>query len=99
MQKEFSTDRLYVAVDILILSQTGSELRLLLSRRSSPPFQGALALPGRLICVEQSAEETVDALLLEMLPKSIPSSGVYREQLFTFSDAKRDLRGRVVSIA
>lgn len=99
MHPSLNSDRLYVAVDILLLSQTGNALKLLLSRRPSPPYQGALALPGRLVAVDHSAEETVDALLSEMLPKTIPSSGVYREQLFTFSEPKRDLRGRVISIA
>lgn len=99
MHTNLSKDRLHVAVDILLLSQTGNALKLLLSRRPSPPYQGALALPGRLVAVDHSAEETVDALLREMLPETIPSSGVYREQLFTFSDPKRDPRGRVISIA
>lgn len=99
MHFHLEQDRLYVAVDILILSQSGSTLKLMLLRRPSPPYQGCLSLPGKFVRIDHSAEETVNALLFEILPGSIPASGVYREQLFTFTNVGRDLRGHVVSIA
>lgn len=88
-------DRLYVTVDILILTEKDGALQLLLSKRTHPPYEGSWALPGRFVALEESAEDAVRTLLQEMLPVQ----KAYQEQLFTFTDPKRDLRGRVISTA
>ena len=84
-----------VAVDILFLTVQGRRLKLLLSRRREPPAEGQWALPGCFIGAEESAEEAVRRLTDEMLP----GAKAYYEQLYTFSRADRDARGRVISIA
>ena len=95
MHESLEQDRLYVTVDMLILSVRDGELNLLLSRRTNPPYAGRWALPGRFIGTEESAETAVYRLLEEMLPVE----GAYLEQLFTFTDVNRDPRGRVISTA
>ncbi len=95
MPRELERDRLYVTVDLLILTVRGGRLNLLLSRRTAQPFEGRWALPGAFVGLEESAEEAARRLLREMLP----DTEGYLEQLFTFTDADRDPRGRVISVA
>ena len=95
MHSALPPDRLHVAVDLLILTVKGGRLNLLLSRRGYPPFAGFWALPGRMVAIDESAENAADRLLAEMLPVREP----FMEQLYTFTQADRDPRGRVISIA
>ena len=95
MHEVLEQDRLYVTVDMLILAVRDGGLNLLLSRRTSPPYAGRWALPGRFIGTEESAETAVRRLLEEMLPVE----DAYLEQLYTFTDVNRDPRGRVISTA
>lgn len=95
MHKTLESDRLHLSVDGLILTVRDSVLTVLLSRRASPPCEGAWALPGRLVELNESAEETVSQLLHEMLP----GLTAYSEQLYTFTRPSRDPRGRVATIA
>ena len=93
---EFMTPHeLPVTVDAVILAVRRGRLRVLLSRRAAPPYQGCWALPGRFIGRDESAEKTLRILLQQMLPVT----GAYLEQLYTFSAINRDPRGRVISIA
>ena len=95
MHEVLSQDQLYVAVDILILTEDGGRLKLLLSKRTQPPFAQRLALPGRLMAIDESAESAANLLVKEMLNVQ----NLYMEQLYTFTDLNRDPRGRVISIA
>lgn len=88
-------DRLHAAVDLLILSERDGALQLLMSKRTAAPYQDQWALPGCLIGLDESAEGAADRLLEEMLP----IGAVHKEQLYTFTEADRDIRGRVISIA
>ena len=95
MHSALAADRLHVAVDLLILTVKSGRLNLLLSKRGYPPFAGLWALPGRIIAIDESAESAANRLLAEMLPVKEPCI----EQLYTFTQADRDPRGRVISIA
>lgn len=95
MHTVLTGDRLYVTVDILILTENNGSLKLLLARRPHPPYEGSLALPGRFVALDESAEAAVEKLLSEMLP----IQNAFQEQLFTFTDPGRDPRGRVISTA
>ena len=95
MHSALPPDRLHVAVDLLILTVKDGRLNLLLSKRENPPFAGFWALPGRMIAIDESAENAANRLLKEMLPVPEP----FIEQLYTFTQADRDPRGRVVSVA
>ncbi|MBQ8160128.1 MAG: NUDIX hydrolase [Clostridia bacterium] len=86
---------LMASVDLLIVTVRAGKCSVLLSRRTSEPFEGKLALAGSLIRADESAEEAAGRLLEEMLPVQ----GTYMEQLYTFSEVRRDPRGRVISLA
>lgn len=95
MPRELDAGHIYVTVDILPLTVKEGELRILLSRRREPPFEGCWALYGKLVEQEETAEQAARCLLREMLP---PGEG-YLEQLYTFAELDRDPRGRVISVA
>jgi len=95
MHEALVSGQIHVAVDLLITTVREGRLGLLLSRRTSAPFSGCWALPGRMVSLDESAYAAAEGLLAEMLP----TEGAYMEQLFTFADVGRDPRGRVISIA
>ena len=95
MHESLNRDQLYVTVDILVLTVRDGKLVLMLSHRTSPPYEGRMSLPGRFVGQEEHAETAVRQLLKEMLPVPDP----YIEQLYTFSGVNRDPRGRVISLA
>ena len=95
MPESLKQDQLYVTVDTLILTVIDGKMCLLLSPRKNPPYEGRLALPGRFIGHDETAEETVRYLMNEMLPGGEP----FLEQLYTFTETDRDPRGRVISMA
>ncbi len=95
MHRELEQDRIYVTVDLMILTVADGKLQLFLARRVNPPFSGLWALPGCFVERDESAEAAARRLLEEMLP--LPE--VYLEQLYTFTGINRDPRGRVISVA
>lgn len=95
MHRNLAPDQLHLSVDGLILTIRSGRLTVLLSRRDHAPFEGAWALPGRLVELTESAEEAAARLLSEMLP----GVSAYSEQLYTFTRPDRDPRGRVLSVA
>ena len=95
MNGSLQGDRVYVTVDILVLLAREGQLYLMLSRRTDPPYKGSLALPGRFVALDESAEAAVRCLMDEMFPAPDP----FLEQLYTFSEVNRDPRGRVISSA
>ncbi len=94
MHGPLAQEDIHVAVDLMILSVEGGTLRVLLSRRKAPPFEGMWALPGCFVGRDESAEQAAGRLLVEMRPPE----GVYLEQLYTFTAVDRDPRGRVISV-
>ena len=88
-------DRPSVTVDILLFTVDKGELKLLLIRRDTMPFYGKWAIPGGFLHMEESAEEAA----VRRIREEAGVEDVRLEQLYTFSDVKRDPRMRVISIA
>lgn len=84
-----------VAVDIVVFTVVERTLQVLLTLRPRAPFKDCWALPGGSVDANESAD---DAAGRELEAKT-GVSGVFLEQLYTFSDPERDPRARVISIA
>jgi len=71
------------------------DLKVLLIQRAQAPFAGRWALPGGFV----EMDETVEQAARRELAEETGLKGISVEQLHTFSDPRRDPRGRVVSVA
>lgn len=85
----------FVTVDIIIFTILQGELKVLLIKRSLPPFAGSWALPGGFIRMGETLEEAA----LRELKEETNVSDIYLEQLFTFGDPARDPRAWTVTVA
>lgn len=88
-------ERPSVTVDVVIFSLHNEDLRVLLIQRKYEPHQGAWAIPGGFVQMNESLEEAARRELME----ETAVSDVYLEQLFTFGEPNRDPRTRVITIA
>lgn len=87
-----------LASDTALFTIFENELLVRLIRINRPPFyKDAVGLPGGLLLPNETADE---AALRHLETKTgVSSKNVYIEQLYTFSDVKRDPRNRVVAVA
>jgi len=67
----------------------------LLIKRKADPFKWTWAIPGWFVLDSEDCEKAAHRELLE----ETNVKNIYLEQLYTFSEVKRDPRGRVVSVA
>ena len=84
-----------VTTDIVIFTVRNHALQVLLIERGEDPFKGSWALPGGFVRMEESLE----ACAKRELAEEAGLTGVYLEQLATFSEVNRDPRERVISVA
>lgn len=84
-----------VAVDLAIFTVQEARLELLLIRMKREPFTGKWALPGGRI----RGDETVEAAAVRELREKTSLKNVYLEQLYTFSEPRRDPDARCISVA
>ncbi len=84
-----------VATDVLIFTIKDNKLNVLLIKIASGPYKNKWALPGGLVQIN----ETLDMTAKRVLQEKAGIKGIYLEQLYTFSDLNRDIRGRVISVA
>jgi 8-oxo-dGTP diphosphatase len=84
-----------VAVDCVVFGVDAEALKVLLIERGVEPFRGAWALPGGFV----QGSESLDQAARRELQEETGLQKVFLEQLYTFGDAERDPRGRVVSVA
>jgi 8-oxo-dGTP diphosphatase len=84
-----------LSVDCVVFGLDDESLKVLLVRRGGPPFEGAWALPGGFVAMDETLERAARRELEE-------ETGVrleYLEQLYTFGAPDRDPRERVVTVA
>lgn len=84
-------DRPSVAVDLVLMTVADGALKVLVQRHP----QMAWVLPGGLVHIDETLEDTV----ARMLAQKARMPGAFVEQLYTFSALDRDPRGRVISVA
>lgn len=88
-------DRPSVAVDVVLLTVDEGGLVTLLLPRTEHPFQGAFALPGGFVHMDESLDDAAS----RVLEAKAGLSGAFLEQLYTFGSPRRDPRTRVISVA
>jgi 8-oxo-dGTP diphosphatase len=84
-----------VAVDVALLTIREGALWTIVTRRTDRPWRGRWALPGVFVGID----EGLDAAAARALRTKVGLTGVFTEQLYTFGDARRDPRTRVISVA
>lgn len=95
MAYTYKYPRAALTVDAVVFGFDSRDLKVLLIRRGLAPFLGRWALPGGFVHVD----ETLDAAIKRELREETGLTRVFLEQLYTFSDLKRDPRERVISVA
>lgn len=84
-----------VTVDCAVFGLDGGDLKVLLIQRDIEPFQGAWALPGGFV----KLDETLEAAARRELMEETGVSEIYLEQLHTYGEPGRDPRERVITVA
>lgn len=84
-----------VTVDAIVFAYIEKELNVLLIKRAIKPFLNKWALPGGFMNEDENADEAVRRKLKEETNIDL----TYLEQLYTFTDVKRDPRERIISVA
>jgi 8-oxo-dGTP diphosphatase len=84
-----------LAVDLILMTIENDELHILMLERDRAPFKGLLALPGGFV----HPGERLDDCAYRVLSDKAHLVEVPVEQLYSFSEPKRDPRGWVVSVA
>jgi ADP-ribose pyrophosphatase YjhB (NUDIX family) len=88
-------DRLLFAVDCIIFGFDGRHLKGLFIKRGFEPQKDKWSLMGGFVRKEESVHHAAERILTQLTGLE----NVYMEQLYCFSDVKRDPGGRVVSVA
>ncbi len=83
------------SVDNVIFGFNGSDIGVLLIRRSEEPFKNKWALPGDLVYPTEDLDEAAGRVLHQLTG----ISQVFLEQVYTFGSVDRHPRGRVITVA
>jgi 8-oxo-dGTP diphosphatase len=96
MPHTYKYPRPSVTVDCIVFGlDTSNQLKVLLIQRAHAPFEGAWALPGGFVDMDESLEKAA----LRELEEETGVNNLFLEQLYTFGEPKRDPRGRTISVA
>jgi 8-oxo-dGTP diphosphatase len=88
-------ERPAVTVDVVAVAPAEGRLKVLLVRRSRPPFQGCWAIPGGFV----EPNEPLEAAARRELREETGAGPAYLEQLHAFGDPGRDPRGWTITVA
>jgi 8-oxo-dGTP diphosphatase len=86
-----------LTVDVVLFTVHDGRLCAALQRRDKPPFEGRLALVGGYVHPQEDASTLATAQ--RVLREKAGLTGVFLEQLMTFSGPDRDPRGWSASVA
>ncbi len=86
---------IFVTVDTVIFTLRDGDLKVLLVKRDTSPFEGRWAIPGGFVQHDESLEDAAARVLYD----ETGVRGVHIEQLYTFGRVDRDPRGRMVTVA
>lgn len=88
-------EKLFVTVDVALLTIRENQLSVLLIQRGIEPFKGQWALPGGFVDPNEGLEQAARRELRE--ETGVADVPGHLEQLGTYGDPGRDPRGRTVS--
>jgi 8-oxo-dGTP diphosphatase len=83
-----------VTADVVVVALRGADLNVLLVERKTPPFQGAWAIPGGFVEIDEPLERAAERELAE----ETGLQNIHLAQVRTFGDPERDPRGRVITV-
>ncbi|HOZ85750.1 MAG TPA: NUDIX hydrolase [Niabella sp.] len=95
MRKNDLVSKYHVAIDCIVFGFDDGHLKILLIKRSLEPEKGKWSLMGGFVTAQESADEAANRILQNLTGLS----GIYLEQLHTFSEPNRDPIGRTISIS
>ncbi|GHT04347.1 DNA mismatch repair protein MutT [Bacteroidia bacterium] len=87
-------DKIYVAVDCIVLGFKENAINVLTIRRKFEPLKGERSLMGGFVLANESLDETVSRVVFEYTG----IQDVYMEQVGAYGDVGRDIGERVISI-
>ncbi len=84
-----------VAVDTVIFTVINQKLSVLLIQINSGHYDSKWAVPGGLV----GLSENLDEAAVRVLSEKASLKDIYLEQVYTFGEIDRDVRGRSISVA
>ena len=95
MEKNWIEQNILISIDNVIFTIINDKLQVLLVSRPIDPFKGSWTLPWGFV----GDKETLEKTAYKKLEEKTSVKDIYLEQLYTFSDIKRDPRWRIISTA